>query len=215
MQNHDPQTSYDRVAEEYARQMLHELDHKPRDRELLDQFATQVKGKGRVADLGTGPGQVARYLHDHGVDAFGIDLSPEMVRIAQREHPGMEFRQGDMSALLLEDRSLAGMTAFYCIIHIPRAEVTSVLKELLRVLQPGAPLLMSFHRGEQIVHRDEWWDQKVSLDFTFFERDEMLGYLRDAEFVVDEVVERGPYPVGIEAQTQRVYIFASRPADKH
>ncbi|HVU10530.1 MAG TPA: class I SAM-dependent methyltransferase [Phototrophicaceae bacterium] len=215
MPNHDPQASYDRVAEEYARQMLHELDHKPRDRELLDQFAAQVNGKGRIADLGTGPGQIARYLHDRGVDAFGIDLSPEMVKVALREHPGMEFRQGDMRALPLEDRSLAGMTAFYCIIHIPREEVTTVLRELLRVLQPGAPLLISFHRGEQVVHRDEWWDQPVSVDFTFFERDEMIGYLHDAGFVIDEVVERGPYPDGTEAQTQRVYIFASRPSENH
>jgi len=54
------QTSYDRLAGEYTRRMLHELDHKPRDRELLNQFAQQTLGKGRVLDLGCGPGQVAR-----------------------------------------------------------------------------------------------------------------------------------------------------------
>ena len=95
MQNHDPQTSYDRVAEEYARQMLHELDHKPRDRELLDQFAARVQGKGRVADLGTGPGQVARYLHDRGVDAFGIDLAWRPKRIAAGRLAGARQHSAD------------------------------------------------------------------------------------------------------------------------
>ena len=52
MQTNATQTSYDRVAQEYARRMLHELDHKPLDRELLDRFAKQVIDKGRVADLG-------------------------------------------------------------------------------------------------------------------------------------------------------------------
>ena len=204
------QTAYNLVAEEYARRMLHELDHKPRDRELLEQFAKEVAGKGRVADLGTGPGQIARYLHDHGVDAFGIDLSPAMVELARREHPGMEFQQGDMRALPLSDDSLAGMTAFYCIIHIPRPDVTSVLKELRRVLQPGGLLLLSFHRGTQVRHLDEWWEQPVSVDFVYFERDEMVGYLQAAGFLIDEVVERDPYPGSDEAQTQRVYIFARK-----
>ena len=172
--------------------------------------AQAAAGKGRVADLGTGPGQIARYLHDHGVDAFGIDLSPAMVELARREHPGMEFQQGDMRALPLPDNSLAGITAFYCIIHIPRLEVIAVLKEIRRVLQPGGLLLLSFHRGEQIVHRDEWWGKTVSVDFVFFERDEMVGYLEMAGFTIDEIVERDFYPDSDEAQTQRVYIFARK-----
>ncbi|MEO8394186.1 MAG: class I SAM-dependent methyltransferase [Chloroflexota bacterium] len=210
MQSPDPtQNAYDLVAEEYARHMLHELDHKPRDRQLLEQFALSVNG-GRVADLGTGPGQIARYLHDQGVDAFGIDLSPVMVELARRSHPGIEFQQGDMRALPLPDESLAGMTAFYCIIHIPRADVIAVLKEIRRVLQPGGLLLISFHRGEQIVHRDEWWGETVSVDFVFFERDEMVGYLQAAGFIIDEIVERDFYPDSDEAQTQRLYIFAHK-----
>jgi ubiquinone/menaquinone biosynthesis C-methylase UbiE len=215
MDNNPTQNAYDLVAEEYARRMLNELDHKPRDRQLLDQFGQQValsvRG-GRVADLGTGPGQIAHYLHDHGVDAFGIDLSPAMVELARREHPGMEFQQSDMRALPFPEDSLAGITAFYSIIHIPRPEVIDVLKEIRRVLQPDGLLLMSFHRGEQIVHRDEWWGEIVSVDFVFFERDEMIGYLESAGFLIDEVVERDFYPDSDEAQTQRVYIFARKPA---
>jgi len=32
----ETQDSYDRVAEEYARQFWHELEHKPFDRKMLD-----------------------------------------------------------------------------------------------------------------------------------------------------------------------------------
>lgn len=210
MQHPNPtQWSYDRVAGEYARRMLHELDHKPRDRELLDQFAQQVKGKGHAADLGCGPGQVARYLHDHGVDVVGIDLSPQMVALARQENPGIEFQQGDMRTLPLPDDALAGATAFYSIIHIPHEDVTSVLKEVRRVLKPGGVLLLSFHRGAEIRHFDKLWEQPVQLDFIFFERDEMRGYLEAAGFVVDEMVERAPYP-DVEVATQRVYIFAHK-----
>jgi len=71
-------------------------------------------------------------------------------------------------------------------------------------------LLISFHRGEQVVHRDEWWGETVSVDFVFFERDEMIGYLQSAGFIIDEVVERDFYPDSDEAQTKRVYIFAHK-----
>jgi ubiquinone/menaquinone biosynthesis C-methylase UbiE len=209
MQPNPTQSSYDRLAEEYARRMLHELDHKPLDRQLLDRFAQQVMGNGRTADLGCGPGQIARYLHDQGVDAFGIDLSPGMVALARQAHPGMEFRQGDMHALPLPDNSLAGIAAFYSIIHIPRADVTAVLKEIRRVLQPSGMLLLSFHHGAEIRHFDELWEQPVQLDFIFFERDEMRGYLEAAGFTIDEMIEREPYP-HVEAATQRVYIFAHK-----
>lgn len=39
----DYQSSYDRVAGEYARHIFDELQHKPLDRELLDRFAASVR----------------------------------------------------------------------------------------------------------------------------------------------------------------------------
>ena len=202
-------TSYDRVAKEYTRLIADELKDKPFDRVVLDRFAERVAGKGRVCDLGCGPGHVGRYLYARGTDVFGIDLSPGMVEQARRLNPDIEFRQGDMRALTLPDGELAGIAAFYSIIHIPREEVTAVLKELRRVLQPGGLLLLAFHRGNNILHRDELWGQPVLLDFAFFEREEMEGYLQQAGFTVEESTERAPYP-DVEHQSHRVYILARK-----
>lgn len=202
--------SYDRVADEYARLIADELKDKPLDREVLDRFAAKVADKGRVCDLGCGPGQVARYLHERGADAFGIDLSPKMLEQARRINPAIEFRQGNMRALDLPDGALAGIATFYSIIHIPRGEVVRVLEELRRVLQPGGLLLLAFHRGSEVVHLDEWWERPVSLDFAFFEREEMEGYLREAGFAIEESIERAPYPE-VEHQSHRVYLIARNP----
>ena len=76
-------SSYDTVAEDYAREIADELVHKPLDRKILDRFATRVEGRGRVCDVGCGPGHVARYLHARSVDVFGLDLSSRMVEIAK------------------------------------------------------------------------------------------------------------------------------------
>jgi SAM-dependent methyltransferase len=204
------QQSYDHVASAYAGRYLHEFDHKPADREMLDRFAERVKAKGRVLDIGTGPGQVARYLHDRGVDSFGMDLSPEMVEQARKAHPGMEFVQGDMRSPDLADDSLAGITAFYSLIHLPRHEVSTVVRRWRSVMRPGGLMLVAFHRGDFVHHSDEMLDVPVSLDFTFFEPKEMEIHLRAGGYLIDDMMEREPYP-DVEYPSRRVYIVARRP----
>jgi SAM-dependent methyltransferase/ribosomal protein S18 acetylase RimI-like enzyme len=204
------QISYDRVAEEYANQYADEFDDKSLDRQLLDRLAEEVRGTGPVCDLGCGPGQVARYLCDRGVDAFGLDLSPGMVEQARQLNPGIEFKQGNMLSLDVEDESWGGIAAFYSIIHVPRKDVTRALRELARVLRPGGLLLLSFHLGQEVIHFDEFLEEKVSVDSYFFQRDEMEGYLRSAGFEIEDVVERPPYE-SVEYQSRRAYIFARKP----
>jgi SAM-dependent methyltransferase len=203
------QISYDRLADEYVRRIYEELQHKPLDRQLLDQFSARVNGNGLVCDLGCGPGHVARYLREQGAQVFGIDLSPELVQRARRLNPGIEFQQGNMFALDAPEAAWAGIVAFHSIIHVPRADHMVVFSEMRRVLQPGGLLLLAFHVGDEIVHFDNLWDQTVSIDFHFFRSDEVADSLRSAGFTVEEIVERDPY-AEIEAQTRRGYILARR-----
>lgn len=204
------QNSYDRVAEDYAEQFRDEMDQKPFDRKMLDWLAEKVGGSGVICDMGCGPGQIARYLHSRGVEACGVDLSREMVRQAQHLNPDISFQQGDMLALKrVADDSFGGIAAFYSIVHIPQEQVVQALRELKRVLRSGGVLLLTFHIGREIKHLDEWWGKEVSLDFLFFETEEMKGHLRAAGFELEEVIERDPYPE-VEYQSRRAYIFARK-----
>ncbi|MDZ5445483.1 class I SAM-dependent methyltransferase [Micromonospora sp. 4G57] len=89
------------------------------------------------------------YLHELGVDAFGIDLSPGMIDVAQRDHPGLRFEVGSMTDLDLAEGSVAGLVAWYSLIHIPDDQVGSVFAHFRRVMRPGSPLLLSFHVGDE------------------------------------------------------------------
>lgn len=210
--NKELQSSYDRVAEDYAKQFRDEMDKKPFDRKMLDWLAEKVGGLGVICDMGCGPGQIASYLHGLGIKVCGVDLSPEMLREAKRLNPDIPFQQGDMLALVdVADNSYdGGIAAFYSIIHVPRPAVIQALQELKRVLRPEGVLLLTFHIGQEIIHRDEWWGKEVSLDFIFFETEEMKRYLRTAGFELQEVIERDPYP-DVEYQGRRAYIFARKP----
>lgn len=205
---HDPRASYDAVADDYASRIAAELERKPFDRMLLDQFAEQVRDLGRVADIGCGPGHVARYLRDRGVDVVGIDLSPRMIECARKLHPAAEFQQADMEALSVPAETWAGIVAFYSLIHVPRERVVATLREFRRVLRPRGLLLLAFHVGAKVVHLEEWWGHRVSVDFVFFRSDEVKSHLTAAGFEVERSTERDPYPPEVEHQSRRGYILA-------
>lgn len=202
--------SYDAVAREYDRRIYGELRHKPFDRTVLERFAKAVRVGGTVADVGCGPGHVGRHVSDQGVRVCGVDLSEEMLAIARTRNPAIEFFRADMRAIPRPDASWAGIVAFYSIIHIPREEIVSVLRELARVLEPGGLLLLAFHIGDEAVHLEEWWEQRVSVDFFFFQPEEMKGWLAQAGLEVIEVLERDPYAEDVEHQSRRCLITARK-----
>jgi ubiquinone/menaquinone biosynthesis C-methylase UbiE len=204
------QQSYDRVADEYARRIFSELQNKPLDQGLLTRFAAEVEGQGEVCDMGCGPGHIARYLRDAGANVFGLDLSLRMLEEARRLNPDISFRQENMLALDLPDASLAGIAAFYAIVNLARESLPQVFREMARVLQPGGLLLLGFHIGDETLHRDEWWDLPIAMDFHFLQPLAVQRDLEAAGLRVEEIIERDPYP-DVEHQCRRAYIFARKP----
>ncbi|MGH2441713.1 MAG: class I SAM-dependent methyltransferase [Chloroflexota bacterium] len=202
---HEVERSYDAVAAEYAARLYGELRHKPFDRELLDRFAGAVRPLGRCCDLGCGPGQIARYLHDRQVGMVGVDLSAGMLVQARHLNPDIEFVQASMLSLPFADGGLGSIGAFYSIIHIPRDDLLHCFNEMHRVLAPDGALLIAFHLGDADRHSDEWWGHQVSIDFYFFTVSEIEEHLVQAGFLIEEVLERQPYPE-IEVETRRAYL---------
>jgi SAM-dependent methyltransferase len=95
----DTRSSYDTDASGYAEKVRGLLGGRPYLRASLALFAELLHGAGGgpVADVGCGPGYVTGYLHDAGVDVFGIDLSPEMIAIARRDYSDLRFQVGTMT----------------------------------------------------------------------------------------------------------------------
>lgn len=203
--------TYDRLADEYARQFVNELQSKPLDREVLGRFAREVAYRGQACDMGCGPGHIARYLRNVGVNVFGLDLSPRMVERARELNPDVSFREGSMMALDFPDGVLAGIVAFYAIVNIPKESLLSVFREMARVLQPSGLLLLAFHIGDEILHKEELWGQQIAMDWFFFPTLEIRQLLEAAGFVMEDVIEREPYAPEVEYQSRRAYIFARKP----
>lgn len=199
---------YDTVAPVYADRFRSELDNKPLDRLLLERFAARNQEKGLLCDLGCGPGQIAAYLHGLGASkVMGADVSQRMVEEAAAAYPHILFQKDDMLQLSLTSDSLAGIAAFYSIVHFTEDDLHTALKEMHRVLMHEGELLLSFHIGSGTVYVERFLDADAAAVFCYHEPEAVIRDLQEAGFAVMDAVIRFPYP-GVEAATRRCYIHA-------
>ena len=205
----ETRTAYDTVAVDYARLLEGELARSPLDRALLGHFAELVDlgGGGPVVDAGCGPGRITGHLATLGLDATGIDLSPGMVAEAQRRHPDIDFCTGSLAALDLADGSVAGVVAWYSIIHTPPALLPEVFAELHRVIRPNGLLLLAFQAGGFSVRHEQAYGHEVTFDAHRHDPDHVAGLLTVAGFRVTVRTERAPQDY---EKTPQAFLLARR-----
>jgi SAM-dependent methyltransferase len=181
----DTRTSYDTVATSYADVVRDALARQSYLRGALAMFADLVDG-GPVVDVGCGPGHVTAHLNGLGVDAFGVDLSPGMVEVARRDHPGLRFEVGSMTDLDLPAGSVAGLLAWWSLIHVPDEVVPTVFEHFRRVVRPAGPVLLGFHVGDGSTCKTEGYGgHPMNVHVHRRQPDRVAGWLRDAGFTVE------------------------------
>lgn len=178
------QRSYAAVADLYidlfgAVEKMH-----PDDLEFIGRHLAGGR-RGPVLDLGCGPGHLTAHLRALGADATGIDLVPEFIAHARASHPDGDYRLGSLDALDAADHSVAGLLAFYSLIHLPPAGLHRVLTELHRVTSPGGTLVLGFFEGPEI----EAFDHKVTTAYRY-PVDEMSARLARAGFTETDRLQR-------------------------
>ncbi len=204
----DIRRAYDTIAVEYADMFRTELDRRPLERALLAAFAELV-GDRPVADLGCGPGRLTAHLRDLGVSASGIDLSPEMIAIARRDHPDVRFEVGSVLALDLPDGGLGGLLAWYSLIHLPPEQLGRAFAEFRRVLAPGGHLLVAFKAGDQ--HGRPPWAEKrgLALQTWWSPPDRIAAMLDDAGFRPRARLER---EADVDETQPQAFLLVHKPA---
>jgi ubiquinone/menaquinone biosynthesis C-methylase UbiE len=206
--------SYDAIATTYTDRFRHRPDIKPLDHAMLAAFAELVRDGGHspVADLGCGPGRLTPLLRELGLeDPFGIDLSPQMIEIARKNHPDLRFEVGSITALDLPDNSVGGILSWYSIIHLPSDQLPRALAEFHRVLAPGGAALVAFQVGDQPHRRDELLGHQVALEFHRRTPETVINALAAAGLPVHTQLVRGPVTDGVETVPQ-AFLLARKPS---
>jgi SAM-dependent methyltransferase len=178
----DTRDSYDTVAVSYAEHTRDLLDELPHVRAALRLFAEETDGP--VADVGCGPGLVTAHLHALGADVFGVDLSPAMIELARRTHPGLRFEVGSMTEPL--GTPVAGILAWWSLIHVPDELVPVVFGHFREALPPNGLLMLGFHVGDDTRVKTQGYGGHPMRVHVHLRRPERVAeWLLAAEFTVE------------------------------
>jgi SAM-dependent methyltransferase len=203
--------AHDVLAEFYADRLAGALDRMPADRAVLGLFCelTLAAGLGAdVGDVGCGTGRLEPYLAARGLSPWGTDLSPEMIRVARRDHPGFDFDVADLRELPFEDASLAGVVCWYSLMYLAPSDRSAAFGELARVVKPGGYLVTAFKAGDSQVRRaGRSTGLGVEFDVYWLSPDEMERRVTDAGFAT---VFWGGRPAEGQEGSPQGYLLAQR-----
>ncbi len=100
--------------------------------------ASALRVGGSALDVACGSGkltaELARIAGDGG-RVVGLDFSPRMLEIARRDHPGIEFTEGDALSLPYADGTFDAATIAFGLRNL--SDPVRGLREMLRVLKRG------------------------------------------------------------------------------
>jgi ubiquinone/menaquinone biosynthesis C-methylase UbiE len=124
-----------------------QMDHSSVNQAFVDRLIS-LGARGRMLDLGTGPGDIPILLVAKVQDCtvLAVDLAPRMLAMAEvrrassPEGGRIELRLADAKALDLEDASFDGVFSNTILHHL--ADPRPFLRECRRVLRPGGTLLI-------------------------------------------------------------------------
>jgi SAM-dependent methyltransferase len=138
-----------------------------------------------VLDVGCGPGHLTEHLRCLDVDAIGIDLVPEFIDHARVAHPNGRYVRGSMNALPATDGSVAGILAWYSLIHVSPNDLDSAFGQRRRALAFGGMLILGFFDYDQLVE----FEHKVAHAY-LWPAHQLSARLKRAGFIEVERLQR-------------------------
>jgi len=169
--------TYNQLVEEYDNETINFWDKFPRT--FFDKFAKFVKGK--ILDVGSGPGRDGILLKQKGLGVICLDASEAMVKLCIER--GLEAIVGDFNKLPFEDKMFDGVWAYTSLLHVPKVEVEKPIIEIRRVLKDNGILGLGFIEGKIEGYRESAGVNKPRW-FSFYTKKEIANLLRRSGFEV-------------------------------
>jgi demethylmenaquinone methyltransferase/2-methoxy-6-polyprenyl-1,4-benzoquinol methylase len=150
-----------------------------------------IKPGVHVLDVACGTGVLFPDYLKRGATVTGIDISPEMVKVAQSKFPELQVICGDVEAVEF-DQSFDCIMAYNAFPHFP--EPAQLIQHLAKLLKPGGILSIAHGMSRAaLLDHHAGRASKVSIDL--LEAGDLAGLLKPY-FEVDVIIsDRNMYQV--------------------
>lgn len=142
--------SEQRLADFYNRRAASGTEHPlaPRRAAERDRFIGLLKAEGRhsLLEIGSGLGLDGLEFVRAGIHYTGVDLSEEHVRRARAK--GLDVSVASARRLPFADDAFPALWTMSTLLHVPERDIDGVLRELVRVAAPNAPIAVGLGSGE-------------------------------------------------------------------
>jgi len=163
MSNKDVVEYYDKIADTYDESRFNNSYGRfidAEERRILDKL---FAGGGECVrlEIACGTGRLTNYA-THGLDASG-----EMMAYARERHPEVQFTQASATDTKYADESFDDVYTFHLLMHLDRATIEEIFKEVHRILKPGGRFILdipSRKRRELLHHKQASWHGATQLD---------------------------------------------------
>lgn len=119
------------------------------DEEVFDSEKELIKKyfKGNILDLGCGCGRTTKFLFDKGYKVIGVEIVDEMINVAKKKFPKINFEVGDACKLNFPDEKFDVVFFSYNGLDyiFPEEKRILAIKEISRVLKQGGIFVYSSH----------------------------------------------------------------------
>ena len=146
--------------------------------------------KTSLLEIGAGPGKDSRFFADHGMDVTATDLSPNMIELCKQK--GLRAQVLDFFRLNELGRTFDAVWSMNCLLHVRKANLDAVLRQIDGVLNPNGLFHMGVYGGRDFegVREEDVCEPKRF--FSLFAHDHLKAVLeRHFDIVEFTVIETG------------------------
>ncbi|MBI4993637.1 methyltransferase domain-containing protein [Candidatus Wolfebacteria bacterium] len=169
--------TYNELAKKYDAETLDFWDRFPKT--IINKFIEFAKGK--VLDVGSGPGRDGLILKKNGLEVMCLDASEAMVKLSQER--GLLSILGDFNALPFPEEFFDGVWAYTSLLHVPKSEIAKIFMEIRRVLKMGGIFGLGLIEGNTELYRENLGIGKQRW-FSFYKKNEVEKLLTQNGFEI-------------------------------
>ncbi|MNJ98981.1 dTDP-3-amino-3,6-dideoxy-alpha-D-glucopyranose N,N-dimethyltransferase [compost metagenome] len=140
-----------------------------------------------ILDIACGPGNISRYLLDRkpDYDVLGIDLSPNMLRLAQNNNPGAKFQLMDCREISNIEKRFEGVMCGFCLPYLTPKEASELIANVSGLLKPnGVFYLSTMEEDENTKSRFQISSSGDQVYVNYHREDDLTRAFRENNFEV-------------------------------
>ena len=165
---------YNLIAKDYAKTF--DPIESEDDLKFPNMFLSHLKSGSNILDLGCGTGFSTAYFVKKGMKAQGIDLSTNMIEIAQKKYPNLAFSVADMR-IFRPNEMVDAVWAGYSLFHFEQIYLEKTIENIKSYLRPGGIFGLVIQGGSGEIEPPEPFLPEKTIYIHLYTKEEMTAIL--------------------------------------